>query len=186
MTTHQELWQYARTLADLGTLTADWLEGGNSFLPAYLPGQDGKIRPADETASLISHLVRANRNGFVTTSSQPGVALADGCGQRASVNGFCTEDTAERIQDACLGTDLIAIATPPAWENPTRIAVSIRDAKPCTWAGAVASVVDIGVYYGEDCPRAVASLFLAWQVTILDPAWGRAGLLWERLDAAWK
>ncbi|WP_051451056.1 DUF6919 domain-containing protein [Actinospica robiniae] len=186
MTTHQDLWQYARTLADLGDLTADWLEGGNSYLPAYLPSQDGKIRPADETVSLIPHLARANRNGFVTTSSQPGVALADCSGQRAFVGGFCTADTAERIQDACLGTDLIAIATPPAWENPTRIAVSIRDAKPCTWAGAVVSVVDIGVYYGEDCPRAVASLFLAWQVAIIDPAWGRARLLWERLDAAWK
>lgn len=185
MTTHQELWLYARTLEDLGNLTADWLEGVNGYLPAYFPGEDGMIRPADETAPLIPYLARANRNGYVTTDSQPGVALADGCGQRASVDGFCTRDTAERIQDACLGTDLVVIATPPAWENPTRIAVSIRDGKPCTWAGAVASVVDIGRYYGEDCPRVVASLFLAWQVTILDPVWGRIGLLWERLDAAW-
>lgn len=186
MTTHQELWQYARTLSDLGNLTADWLEGTNSYLPAYRPDHHGNSRPARETEPLIPHLARANRNGFVTVQSQPAVKLHDGRGQRAFADGFCAVHTVERIQTACLGTDLIVIATPPAWENPTRISVSIVDGKACTWVGAVNSVVDIGRFYGEDCPRAVASLFIAWQIAILDPLWGRTGLLWERLDAVWE
>jgi len=127
-----------------------------------------------------------NRNGFVTVQSQPAVRLADGRGQRAFVDGFCAADTVERIQAACLGTGLVLVATPPAWENPTRIPVSIVDGKDCTWVGGVNSVVDIGRFYGEDCPRVVASLFIAWQIAVLDPVWGRAGLLWERLDAAWE
>src|SRR6185312_9521071 len=80
VTTHQKLWQFARTLADLGNLTADWLEGVNSYLPAYFPDDDGRIRPAGETLPLIPHLARANRNGYVTRGSQPGIALTDGCG----------------------------------------------------------------------------------------------------------
>lgn len=134
---HQELWQHARTLTDLGSLTADWLEGTNSYLPAYGSDADGNIRPARETGPLIPHLARANRNGFVTVHSQPAVELTDGCGQRAFVGGFCAVHTVERIQAACLGTDLVVIATPPAWENPTRIAVSIVGGEDCTWVGAV-------------------------------------------------
>lgn len=185
MTTHQELWQHARTLADLGNLTAEWLEGAIGYAPAHGPDDEGLIRPARETAPLIPYLARANRNGFVTCVSQPGVGPTGDHSQRAFVDGFCDGPTAGRIHRACRGTDLVVIETPPAWENPTRITVTMRGGKPCTWAGGVNTAVDIAVHYGEDCPRAVASLFLASQVVIIDPVWGRQGLLWETLDTAW-
>lgn len=182
----RQLWQSARSLAELGHLTAAWLEGAISFLPAYGRGPDGKIRPAQETKSLIPHLARANRHGFVTVTSQPGVKMVDGCGQRAYVDGFCSAETAVRIQAACQGTDLVAVLTPPTWENPTKIPVSIVDGKECTWVGAATPMVDIAAFYGEDTPRALASLFIACQIAIVDPVWGRAELLWERLDSAWE
>ena len=177
----RELWRSARTLEDLGELTAQWLEGRITHLPAYYSDA-----PAPETSELIPHLTRANRAGYLTTDSQPGRPLTDGCGQRAYVSGFCTEETADKIEAAILGTDLVAIITPPGWGNPTQIPVTVVDAKDCAWLGTPLDAADIDDFYGGDCPNAVNTLKHAWQVELFDPAWGRANLLWERLAQAWE
>ena len=185
MSRDQELWRDARTLNELGELTARWLEGTNSYLPASTPDDDGAVRPDTETGPLVPCLARANRHGYLTTFSQPGEPLTDGCGQRATVEGFCTEETASRIQDAYLGTDLVVIATPPASENPTQIPVTIDDGKAFTCAGSALDAANIRHFYGGDCPHALAALLAAWQLTVIDPRWGRTGLLWQKLDLAW-
>lgn len=182
----RELWRNAHTLEDLGNLTADWLEGTNGHQPGYYPDPDGTSRPDSETAEIIEYLVRANRNGYVTTFSQPARAFTGGGGQRAAVDGFCSEETADRIQAAILGTPLIAIATPGGWDNPTQIPVTIDEHEAFTWVGANTGPEDISGRYGDDCPGALVDLAIAWQVAILDPEWGRIGLLWERLDLAWE
>ena len=61
-------WRAARTLADLGELTAQWLEGKIASIPAVVPG----CGPGEETAELIPVLAACNRAGYVTTVSRPG------------------------------------------------------------------------------------------------------------------
>ncbi|MER7048948.1 DUF6919 domain-containing protein [Streptomyces jumonjinensis] len=83
-------WRTARTLDDLGRLTADWLEGG---LAHHLGYPDG---PDPETAPLVPVLARLNRLGLVTVSSQPGHAPEAGWdgavyAQRAAVDGWTTD-----------------------------------------------------------------------------------------------
>jgi len=60
-------WHSARTLAGLGELTAQWLEGKIGYVPGY-----GGAPPDEETEPLIPVLAAANRAGFVTIVSQPG------------------------------------------------------------------------------------------------------------------
>jgi hypothetical protein len=61
-------WRAARTLADLGELTAQWLEGKIASIPTVMPG----CGPGEESAELIPVLAACNRAGYVTTTSQPG------------------------------------------------------------------------------------------------------------------
>lgn len=61
------LWRDARTLADLGELTARWLEGTVGSVPGTVPG----CGPDEETGPLVAVLATANRAGFVT-SAGPG------------------------------------------------------------------------------------------------------------------
>jgi hypothetical protein len=61
--TDAALWRTARTLADLGKLTARWLEGEITTTPSHLGPPDS------ETTDLIPTLAAANRAGFVTDQS---------------------------------------------------------------------------------------------------------------------
>jgi len=56
-------WSSARTLTDLGELTAQWLEGSLATLAggAYRGGPD------EETGPLVPVLAALNRAGYVTT-----------------------------------------------------------------------------------------------------------------------
>lgn len=177
MTNHRHLWRTARTLEDLGELTARWLEGSVTYLPAYY-----STGPAEETGPLVPTLATLNRAGYFTTDSQPGDPLTGGYGQRAFVTGFCDEALLARIETLILGTDLIAVTTPPGCDNPTQITVTIDGDSPFTWTGSSLDEDNIRHYYSADCPDAVHTLLNAWQVAVLDPVWGREDLLWGRLD----
>ena len=67
-------WKTARSLADLGELTARWLEGTEPNHPCCASGAD------EETSPLIVELAALNRAGFVTDFSQPADQLEDGSG----------------------------------------------------------------------------------------------------------
>ncbi len=88
-------WQAARTLADLGELTARWLEGSIGSEPGYCG------RPAEETEDLVPVLAKLNRAGFVTSGSQPGLIEPGARGtlaeQRAAVDGFAGPELAFRL-----------------------------------------------------------------------------------------
>src|ERR1700733_7453959 len=77
-------WAEVRTLADLGGLTAQWLEGS---LRGESPWYGGE--PDSETFEIGSTLAALNRIGFVTTNSQPagGPAPDWSWAQRAAVSG---------------------------------------------------------------------------------------------------
>jgi len=59
-------WLSARTLADVGELTALFLEGHLQQTPTHMGSPD------TETIALIPVLAACNRTGFVTHQSQPG------------------------------------------------------------------------------------------------------------------
>src|SRR5216683_2234387 len=105
-------WADARTLADLGTLTAQWLEGTLGSQPDYAPGSG----PDEETAGLVPVLAACNRAGFVTRSSQPGLSEMAGNGaraeQRAMVAGFASVQMGARLEDAAHEAGLIVISGP--------------------------------------------------------------------------
>ena len=113
-TADRRAWEAARTLADLGELTAQWLEGAIASQPAYTPG----CGPDPETAPLIPVLACCNRAGYVTNGSQPGEAGTgyDGAWweQRAAVEGFASPAVAERIWEAAEPAGLTVIAHAPA------------------------------------------------------------------------
>jgi len=181
------LWAEARTLGDLGRLTARWLEGDITYQPAW----EGP--PDAETEVLLPMLAEINRGGFVTHFSLPGVSTElHGALQRAVVSGFCDDAVLTRVQQATLATDLVVLAYPPGVNSEAlQLPVSLsegdkeRDEEAWRWAGATIGIETIVDYYSADCEAtAVKSLREAWQATVLDPRWGRNDLLWERLQAA--
>ncbi len=99
-------WSQPLDLAELGELTAQWLEGSASS-PWY-----GGSPPDSETAPLVPFLAAMNRRGYVTDWSQPGT-LSDAWAQRATVTGYCAEAQAECLASLSLGTDLVVIAHYP-------------------------------------------------------------------------
>ncbi|MCK9930590.1 hypothetical protein MXD62_26070 [Frankia sp. Mgl5] len=180
-------WLTARNLCELGELTARWLEGTIAAGPAYGGTLD------EETRTIAPELAATNRRGLVTLTFQPGRLTADGCGQRAFVEGFADGAGARTISRALLGTDIVLIVNPPAWSvtrgsiRPQRsvdIAVKINVGGPVASAGHYHTRADIRYLYGTcgGCNRrAVASLGRAYQITAIDPVWGRQDYLWDAL-----
>jgi hypothetical protein len=180
----RKLWAQARTLADLGELTAQWLEGRIESQPGYAPG-----RPDDETRELIPVLAAASRAGFLTECSQPGYPLdCGGWEQRAAVQGYADPATWARIWKATEGLPLMRSA-----ERATRFRVNYRGALPVTrdrrgaytHFGAVVPrrhLSDSWMGYGECHPDGVTAVCEAWQITLIDHEWGRENSpLWAAL-----
>jgi len=172
-------WKAAKSVKDLGELTARWLEGDVKYQPGYFG------EPAEETIPLVEFLASVNRAGFYTTNSQPGEPIKDWSGQRACVEGFCQEQLAKKISSALLKTDLVMIATPPGAASDVQICITIDDDKECTWVGGPTELGPIVDLYDDELDAlALAALLTAWQVCIIDPVWGRNDLLWTRLVEA--
>jgi hypothetical protein len=172
------LWRGARTLADLGELTARWLEGAVGSVPGTMPGYG----PDEETVPLAPVLAAANRAGFVTNFSQPGED-DNGWVQRAAVYGFASAATFRAITAAAADADLvITAARADAAVCATRIVVTIDSGREHTWVGDAWSREEILDSYGPCCdPAAVEALCRAWQVTLIDPQWARNDHLWAVL-----
>lgn len=174
-------WRSARTLADLAELTAQWLEGTVDSRYGYY------WRPAPETTPLIGVLAAANRAGFLTDDSQPGVPRDEqGNAQRAAVTGYATTDTLCKLCRHIADAGLILLAHTPASEGHVQAAtVTVtleEDYSYTTYGGHVPREV-LRDHYGEGFhPEALDALFGAWQVTLIDPEWGRNDVLWPALQ----
>jgi hypothetical protein len=185
--TDRQAWQSARTLADLGELTAQWLEGRIASVPGYCGA------PAEETVPLIPVLARLNRAGFVTDCSQPG-QTGDGWEQRAAVQGYAAQDVALRIIGAVAADpELVTISCPPSmvprWRYGYRDAMTVTRARGRHFTGFGVRIPrrhirDGWIGHGMCSREAVKALCEAWQVTVIDPEWGRPDLLWQVLERA--
>jgi hypothetical protein len=185
-------WESARTLADLGELTARWIEGSIGEQPGYCGPAD-----IEDPARMAPVLVALNRTGFMTNGSQAG-----GCGsgydgahweQRAAVEGFASAALLVRLSDAAYSAGLFIVAHDPAglprWRYGYRVAVPVtrRNGHDVTRFGVRLPrrhVRDGWIGYGICSREAVAALCGAWQVTVTDPEWGRPDLLWSVLETA--
>ncbi|MGA4844682.1 DUF6919 domain-containing protein [Streptomyces sp. G45] len=183
--TDAHIWGAARSFEDLARLTADWLEGS---LVSHPNGHhDG---PDRETGPLAPVLCEANRGGFLTEGSQPG-ELAELHGQpwhqRAFVSGFAGPGLAGVLGEVARQAGLVTRVYLPA-------------GRPMLDGGAVdvtrwGERINTGVGHFLK-PRAVRQIFLscradavqdvvmAWQVTLVDPEWGRDDLLWPTVRRA--
>jgi hypothetical protein len=175
----QQMWLAASTMLELGELAARWLEGDLSWQPCYYGDE-----PEPETAGLIGVLALANRGGFFTDQSQPG-EIGDGYSQRAFVDGFADEATAERIRVAFSSTDLVVIAIPAHVDRTCALVPVTRDGvEEFTWLGTGVAIDDLRASYeGLVSPQALLGLMSAWQLHIFDPVWGRNDRLWPILEA---
>lgn len=188
-------WSTARTLNEIGELTARWLEGAEPHQPGY----DGGPHP--ETTSLIPLLAAANRAGFVTQFSQPGGRwsrrLLSVWEQRAAVSGFCTQETWRQLfvhqtsppLEHPPPRTLVSIAARPGASDDQERVAMIRTGRirrhPQILAGDALPPDELRELYTELGPvylseDGLAALTSAYQVTLYDSQWGNAnGELWS-------
>ncbi|MEV5774263.1 hypothetical protein AB0L49_23885 [Streptomyces antimycoticus] len=180
----RRLWRSAQTLHDLGQRVALWLTGAIASQPGYTPNYG----PDPETEYLVPVLARINELGYVTDCSQPGISGADGDDhweQRAAVSGLVDNPALlRRLVDAAEEAGLLVIChdvTPGP--HPDGVAVTKVNGEDCTWFGGHVLVQDLRTIWPERIigRRAFARVAEAWQVTIIDPQYGRDDVLWEAL-----
>lgn len=196
-------WHQAETLEDVGELTAQWAEGTMKYHPG---GYDQG--PAEETLGIAPALVTLNRNGFVTSGSQPGEGPEESYDggtywQRAAVDGHVDAATADRLEAACVEAGLTFVRNGPArwrtsWRSSVPVTVTARDG--VTDDPPAGGCLDAGYYvhtgFGTHLSRravkfhfdgcAADALRAAEQVTVIDPVWGRKDHLWNTLTTAVK
>ena len=183
-------WHTARTLSDLGELTALWLERTIVCHPGYGDWESDDPGPDQETAEIVGPLAKANRAGYVTDCSQPGCIKVRGWDgswwdQRAAVTGYATIRVRDRLLTQVRGHELIVIDTPMAilpgqrYRNVTP--VTWRNKEEHTWFGHRFGILDLLRVYGSRSWRLNMRLAAARQITIIDPEPGRNDLLWPLL-----
>jgi hypothetical protein len=166
----RERWAPCRNIAELAAVSAAYLEGKVGSQPAYQPGAGVD----DETLPIVPALAAANRAGFYTTSSQPG--MYDGFEQNAYVCGFAADyDTVSLLDNLAAEAGLhfrVRRAHSP-WDLTNRGRLH--------WG--VESPGNIESFYGEVCSdAAVEALLNAYQVVIEDPEAGRDDRVWPLLN----
>ncbi|MGO8904749.1 MAG: DUF6919 domain-containing protein [Solirubrobacteraceae bacterium] len=170
-------WEQPLDLAELGELTALWLEGA-IWGPWYGDGP-----PDEETSALVPALAAMNRNGYVTDFSQPG-EQDRGWSQRAAVTGYCAHPQADCLAGMSLESDLIVITEFPGSEVTYELPITQEDRRTHTRL-AGRGVFDEPDHLWPGChPGTWLLLANSHFVTVCDPRWGRDDLLWPSVVAA--
>lgn len=173
-------WNKAASVADLGQLMADWLEGRIPRSPGY-----AARRPDPETTSrMIRTLAAINRAGYVTDCSQPGCdEMSTGRGRRshwlqcAAMQGFITDlGLLGTLRDAARRTGLTVIVDGP------QTVVTWVDGKPYTAFGGIVRGGDLRVMWDGIGRDAWDEIQHAHHVAIIDPRRGPSDRLWDMLD----
>jgi hypothetical protein len=181
----RKLWRRAGTLAELGGLMARWLEGDLSTWPGY-----AVAAPDDETGVLVPVLARANRAGFVTDASQPACDETGVDGrrwrQRAAVSGLVgSEDLLNALARVAEAHRLvILVRTADGISQRPGIAVTTGDGEAYTVFGCRLTRRDLRHVWLGVSRKALAEVEAAWQVTLVDPVYGRDDRLWTALGEA--
>jgi hypothetical protein len=181
----RRLWRQAASLDQLGELMARWLEGDLTTWPSY-----GVESSNEEPADLITVLARVNRAGFVTNASQPARDEVGTSGrrwrQRAAVSGLVGDEellhALARVAEAHRLTILVRTID-EASQRPG-ITVTQVDGEAYTAFGGRLTRSDLRHVGLGTSWKALAEIEAAWQVTLIDPMYGRDDRLWVALDEA--
>ena len=169
----------ARTLADVGCLVAEWLEGRRTWSPTYYgTGPDPETAP-----HIVEAVARVNRAGWVTASSQPGLS-AGTLHQRAYVEGLVDSWIASYAEHLAIDTELVTVHVGRAPTRPddlVSIPVTAVDGRGHTWLGRWDAHDDDALLDAPLHPDAVAAVRAADALQVFDPVWGRDDLLWPWL-----
>jgi hypothetical protein len=90
---------------------------------------------------------------------------------------------------AAAGADLIITASRARDSSEQRrygpfFGITTDGDDECTWDGIGFTRADLDHMYADCCqPKVMDDLYDAWQVTLIDPVWGRNDILWPVLEA---
>jgi hypothetical protein len=177
MDTDRAPWAQPLDLAELGELTALWLEG------AIWGPWNGDEAPDEETTGLVRALASMNRSGYVTDFSQPGELERDWA-QRAAVTGYCDRPRADCLAAVSLRSELIVAVEHPGADADFELPITQQDGRGLT------RLCGRGIFAEPDhlwegChPLTWARLAASHYAAICDPRWGRDDLLWPSIVAA--
>lgn len=177
----ERAWAEARSVTDLGRLTANWLQGRIHWHPEY--GPDAGLD--DETSSLIPVLAATNRAGYLTVDSQPGDdthARGSRWEQRAAVSGFVHDQRLFKtlVRDA-KRAGLEVITYRPGDRCRGRYPVTRQDGRPVTGFGSLMPPLYFESVWTGVGAAAYRQLAGAHQLTIIEPKWGPSEALWRML-----
>ncbi|CAM5523526.1 MULTISPECIES: DUF6919 domain-containing protein [Streptomyces] len=182
-------WRSARTLADLGRLTADWWEGS----VRSLPGHRASHRPHPSLAAHVPVLAAANRAGFLVAAAQTGLDTAR-VRRKTAVQGFATDPALiQRLVGAAekAGLGLVLHDWHDAFyaEHTGGITVThtLHDLTVTRHHidvfGQALALEDIKALWPR-LPHAVEVVVPALQITLADPDFGPSDLVWDTLAHA--
>jgi hypothetical protein len=183
--TDKRRWRSAAGLHDLGSLVASWLTGDIASQPGYQPN----CGPDEETQHLIPVLVAVNRLGYVTDASQPGENAFGTNGrwweQRAAVSGLVDDP---QLRDRLVAAaELAGLTVVQHGMTPRRhaegVPVTRCEGHVYTAFGSFLPIRDLRAVWPPHIigRRAFGKVAEAWQLTLIDPEWGRDDVLWEAL-----
>lgn len=183
----KRVWNKAKTFDDLCELTAQWLSGDLSTHPGTGYTRCG---PDPETRELVPDLVHANRSGFLTEMSQPGLISKDPQGrlwsQRAAVCGFVRDeqlvlDLIRRASRARVFVWTASISGPGPGAPRRGINITVVDGEASCGFYPHVSSRDLDMQWPGIPVSAFRELKAAHQVFLVDRAWGRNNVLWDLL-----
>lgn len=178
--TWKRAWRTADTLTAQGQCVIAWLEGRHYGTAGHA------APPAPETLPLVPALRRINAAGLVTHMSQPAEAGSPATGrQRAFLAAYGDPQLVADVADFAINAGLLVGTHPalPGTDPYLNIVVTeYRDT----------AVTDVHVWTARDLDKHAYNLNGtmrhlvddATHLTIVDPVWGRTGLLWDAVVAA--
>ncbi|MFJ6709284.1 MULTISPECIES: DUF6919 domain-containing protein [unclassified Streptomyces] len=181
-------WKSAQSLGQLGGLMALWLEGHVASWPGYQPNWG----PDEETRELIPTLAAANRAGYVTIASQPGVDPVEGFDgqiwqQKAAVEGFVRNyDLLRALATAAEGAGLEYEVVDTLDTGERGIVVTLRGGEPHTGFGGYIDDANLRHTIWRGIGRgALDDVFRAVRVTLAAPEYGVAAgaRVWEVVES---
>ncbi len=178
-------WRAARTFDHLCELGARFIEGAPVGFPGWLPGELD-----DESDSQVALLARAQRAGFLTLASQPGLPPEPGADgrierRRAFVFGFATPDLAACLERAAKAAGLLITHFSARESGGEPWPVAQRGSDTFLAVGDAQGPAELALFEDALGPGpALEALAATRYLVLVDPTWGRDDRLWPAIAQA--
>lgn len=189
--TDQQVWESAENLSDLGSATADWLEGKISFRPTRRTYRSVN----EESVLLLPYINPLNRSGnFVSTFSQPASTpdsnplKAMFPNQRAALSGFATYEMTKSLAAGAGKIGVRALVSRPGSKAKRCSVVVTTNTDGCTSTGNVDSPENIARKFSGVIgrriglqPSVIEALKGCYQISLYDEEYGNNDRLWPMI-----